>query len=205
MKSHSDITRASDAKSAFEDLVGGVSGAPGVHVREPGLVSGSYLSQAINASALTTVNAAPNRIEFFPFIPSRTITVNELAIEVTTLLATSLARIGIYDSNASGNPNNLLVGSTVNLDCATVGAKTVAIAATALNAGSIYWLAVHSSSTQTYRGVVVAALQSLGHDATLNTVYTCRRATVAFGALPAVAPATTLTAAIVPWFRLKVV
>jgi hypothetical protein len=184
----------------------GTGGAvTGVHAREPGLVAGSYLSQQINSSALTTVAAAAGRLDFMPFIPAKNITVNELAIEITTLLAGGQGRLGIYASDASGNPAAKLVEGAAVFTTDAVGAKTLALANTSLNAGSVYWLAVHSSGTQTYRGVAVAALFSLGHTATLNTSHTVRRATVAFaGGLPANAPATVLTATIAPWFRMKI-
>jgi hypothetical protein len=176
----------------------------GVHAKEPGLVSGSYVSQAINATALSTIAAAANRLDLFPFVPSRNLTINELAVEVSTLIAASQGRLGIYASDANGNPGAKLVEGATVIDCATTGAKALAISNTVLAAGTVYWLAVLSSSTQTYRGVPVAALQSLGHTTALNSVMTCRRATATFASgLPANAPATTLTSSIVPWFRLK--
>lgn len=199
------FARLTAAINAVDAKTGnGGAGALGVHAKEPGLVSGSYLSQQINASAFSTIAAAANRLDLFPFIPSREIVIDELAVEVTTLIAASQAKIGIYASDANGNPAALIAGSG-NLDCSTTGAKTAAVGPLTLNAGTIYWLAIHSSSTQTYRGIPVAALQPLGHNATLNTSYTIRRATPAFaGGLPANAPATTLTSAIAPWMRMRI-
>lgn len=190
-------------QSAVTNLGGG--GPPiGVHACAPGLIGGSYCSAQVNATALTTVAAAAGRIDFIPFIPVKSITVNELALEVTTLLAGSLAKIGIYGSDENGNPGALIVG-TGDLNCATTGAKTAVIANTILAANTIYWLAVHSSATQTYRALAVAALLPLGHTATLNATHTLRRAVVAFaGGLPANAPATVLTASVAPWVRLKI-
>lgn len=175
------------------------------HAKEPGLVSGRYLSAMVNASALSTIAAAANRLDFYPFIPAKNITINELAVEVSTLLAGGQGRIGIYSSDANGNPGNKLVEGAAVFTTDAVGIKTLAIANTVLTAGTIYWIAVLSSGTQTYRGIPVAALMSLGHDATLNAVYSVRRVTSTFAnGLPAAAPATTLTVAIVPWVRLKI-
>jgi hypothetical protein len=184
--------------------LGGGGPKLGVHAGAPGLIGGSYCSAQVNATALTTVAAAAGRLDFIPFIPMKSITVNELALEVTTLLAGSLAKIGIYASDGNGNPSALIVG-TGNLDCATLGAKTAVIANTVLILNTVYWLAVHSSATQTYRALAVAALLPLGHPATLNTTHTLRRATAAFaGGLPVNAPATVLTASVAPWVRLKI-
>ena len=174
-----------------------------VHAKEPGLASGRYISQTINATALTTVAGVANRLDLYPFVPARNLNINEIAIEVTTLLALAAARVGIYASDASGNPAALIVGSSANLDCTTAGVKASTVTTTPLIAGNVYWLAVLSSLAPTFRGVATAALHTLGHDATLNTIYTCRRATATFGALPTPAPATTLTSSLAVWVRLK--
>lgn len=175
-----------------------------VHAKEPGLTSGRYISQAITASALSTIAAAANRLDYFPFIPAKNLTINELAIEVSTLLAGGQGRLGIYNSNANGNPSTKLVEGAAVFTTDATGVKTLAISNTVLKAGTVYWLAVLSSGTFTLRGVPVAALQSLGHTATANAVYTILRATSTFAnGLPANAPALTLTSAIAPWFRLK--
>ena len=176
-----------------------------VHALEPGLVTGRYISAGINAVALSTIAAAAGRLDFYPFIPAKNITINELAVEVTTLLAGGQGRIGIYSSDANGNPANKIIEGAAVFTTDAVGSKILAIANTTLTAGTIYWLAVHSSGTQTYRGIPVAGMMSLGHDITLNAVHTLRRAASTFAnGLPAAAPATTLTPAIAPWVRLKI-
>jgi hypothetical protein len=179
----------------------------GHHALEPGLVSGRYLSGMLNASALTTIATGAGRLDFMPFIPAKSITINELAIEVTTLVAAGQGRLAIYGSTASGNPGNKLVEGAAVFTTDAVGIKTLAIANTTLTAGTVYWLAVHSSAAATYRGIQAAALQSLGHDAALNAVYTLQRAnpTIPFAnGLPAAAPATTLTASVAVWLRMKI-
>lgn len=180
-----------------------VTAGAGLHATMPGLVTGAYVAGIVNASALTTIAALANRIDFMPFVPARSITVNELALEVTTLIALAAARIGIY-ADASGVPGALIIGSTANLDCTVLGVKTSTIASTTLTAGTVYWLAVHSSLAPTYRGIAAAALMPLAHNATANAVYTLQRGTATFGTLPATAPSTTLTASVAPWVRLKI-
>lgn len=178
-------------------------GARGVHVPEP-VIAGAYTNAAVNAGALTTLAMAANRLDFIPFVPMRNVTVSELAVEVTTAVASSQARVGIYDSTAGGLPGNLLTGQGTALDGAAVGAKTSAVANVTLLAGATYWLAVHASSTQTLRAMALASVMSLGAAATGTAVYSLRRATVTFASgLPATAPATTLTSSIVPWVRIK--
>lgn len=178
---------------------------PGPHAREPGLTTGSYICATLIAGALGTVAGAANRLDFMPFIPARDIVLDELAIEVTTLIAGSQARVGIYSSTAAGLPDALLTGQGTLLDCASTGPKPSAIAPITLSAGVVYWLAVHTSSTQTLRSLAAGALLSLGNAATGTAIYTLRRATSTFAnGLPAVAPATTLTSAAAPWLRLRI-
>lgn len=194
-------------KAPISDIVAMTVGADAVaqHAKEPGLVSGRFVAAMVKATALTTIAGAANRLDFYPFVPAKNITINELAVEVSTLIAAGQGRIGIYSSDANGNPGNKLVEGAAVFTTDAAGIKTLSIANTTLTAGTVYWLAVHSSSTQTYRGIAAAALMTLGHDATLNAVYTLRRATSTFAnGLPAAAPVTTLTAAIAPWVRLRI-
>lgn len=184
---------------------GGGGGIAGPHALEPGAATGGYVSAALNATALSTIAAAANRIDFYPYRPSRDIAIDELALEVTTLVAASQARVGIYSSTVAGLPDALLTGQGSLLDCASTGAKASAVGPITLTAGTLYYIAVHSSAAQTYRGLAVAALLPLGHTATGTAVYTLRRGTAWFATgLPAVAPATTLTSAIAPWVRMRI-
>lgn len=174
---------------------------PAAHAVVP-VASGGYHSALVSAGALTTVAGAANRLDFVPFIPSRGFTCNELGIEVTTLLAASLAHVGIYD-DLNGAPNAKLAASASALDCASTGVKTAAISQ-ALSAGSVYWLAVLTSATQTLRGIPLAGLLPIGAPASGTAINVLRRATFAFAALPATAPATVLTSAVPARLLLKV-
>ena len=163
--------------------------------------TGGFHHGVIGGGALTTIIGAADRLNFMPFIPAGGFTCDELAIEVTTLLAASLAHVGIYD-DLNGAPNARLAASATALDCATTGVKTAAISQ-ALEAGKVYWLAVLTSSTQTLRGIPLTGLLPLGAPASGTAINVLRRATFTFAALPATAPATTLTSAVASWLRLK--
>lgn len=193
---HPQYTTAAEVTAALAAV------ARGVHVKQILLSTGSYISQAVNGLALSTAASAANRFYAFPFIPAQTITINELAVEVTTLTAGS-AHLGIY-ADSAGSPGAKIIGSTTAVDTGTTGAKAVAISNTTLTAGTIYWLVVWTSSAATFRSVAQGALAVIGLTSTLNAQYTSRLATSTFGALPANAPATTLTAGAVPWFRMKI-
>jgi hypothetical protein len=191
---HEPVAKASE--------VGGSTS--GVHARGPRPGVGGYVSASLVAGTLGTVAGAANRLDFYPFIPDGNITIDELAIEVTTLIAASQARVGIYSANGGSLPNALLTGQGTLLDCATTGAKASAITALVLTSGTTYWLAIHTSSTQTLRSIAAGALLPLGHAATGTAIYSCRRATATFASgLPTTAPAATLTSAAVPWIRMR--
>jgi hypothetical protein len=177
----------------------------GVHATEASIRVGAYITTSINAQVLTAIGSAANRIDFMPFIPARQVTINELAIEVTASVAGSLALLGIYDSNVNSLPNNRLVGSAAPLDCASLGVKSSLIANTSMNAGQLYWLAIHTSSTQGIRGIPTSACLALEAPASGGSIVTLKRGTSVFAnSLPAVAPATVNTSAITPWIRLTV-
>ncbi len=184
----------------------GAQGAAGTASGPHSLVtvpSASYHAALLNASALSTVAGAANRLDFIPFIPSKNLTLNEIAIEVTTLLAASQAHVGIY-SDLNGSPNARLAGTTTPLDCATTGFKTFALSNLTMTAGQTYWLAVLTSSTQTLRAIPVAALLPIAAPASGTAISTVRRATSTFASgLPATAPATTPTSAVAPYARLR--
>lgn len=197
---HPQYTTAAELAAAIAAAVAGT--AKGVHAKEIILSTGAYISQAVNGLALATAASAVNRFYAFPFIPAQNVTVNELAVEVTTLAAGS-AHLGIY-ADAAGSPGTKMIGSTTAVATGTVGVKTVAISNTLLSAGTVYWLVVWTSAAATLRTVAQGALAVIGLTSTLNAQYTSRLATSTFGALPASAPATTLTAGAVPWFRMKI-
>lgn len=175
---------------------GGIYGAAGVG-------SGAFILPTINATALSTIAGNNNRFEAVPFIPARDLTINQLALEVTTLVAASLFRLGLYADNGSAAPGSLLVG-TAELSSASTGYKDEVITSRTLSAGELYWLVVLSSSTQTYRGVALAGAYAFGAPGSGTALFTTQRGTSTFaGGLPSTAPACTPTNAVVPAVRLR--
>lgn len=165
--------------------------------------SGSFHSAVMGGTALSTIAQAANRMEYYPYTPSRTITADQLSIEVTTLLAATNCRVGLYSSNANGTPNALIVG-TADLSCAAVGVVSAVIASTVLTAGTLYYIGVLASSTQTLRGIPLASLLALSSPTSGTAVFTTYRATQTYATgLPAVALSVVLTSAIAPWVRMR--
>ena len=116
----------------------------GVHVLVKPSV-GSSVTASVNSGSLSSQAQTANRLIVSPFIPAQTITCSSLFINVTTLLAGSNAQILIY-SNLNGKPDTKIYQSA-NLDCSTTGLKTAATTQT-FEAGTTYWIGVHTSGTQ---------------------------------------------------------
>jgi hypothetical protein len=177
----------------------------GVHAAEPLLVAGGFTSKALNASALTVTPAAvAGRLDLAPFAPVRRLAVSEFAIEVTTLVALATAKIVIYRSDpVTGLPAGLM-GASGDLVCSTLGVKNW-VSSLTFEADALYWLGVHSSLAQAYRGIALAAAQGLTAPASGTAITTLLRATATYASgAPATAPAMTATSAVVPWIRMAV-
>ena len=188
---------------AYSTATGGLSyGFTGIHVPHVP-PSGNYVIPSVASLALATVGGAAGRIDFYPFVPSKTFTIDRLALEVTTLIAASQLKIGIY-SDLAGIPDALLLG-TGDLDGASTGVKFGAVAFTFV-AGTPYWLAVHFSANTTVRGIAVGGLIQLAYPAAGGTALsTVRRATVTYASgLPNPAPSAVLNGAAAPVVMLRV-
>ena len=144
------------------------------------LSSGQSTSACITAIATSLITCTANRLVVYPYIPAQTITSVSLYINVTTAIAGSNAQILIY-SDLNGKPNSRLYQST-NLDCATLGNKTVITTQTFV-AGTIYWIGVQASSTQALSAPNTASLINIGSSGVsqINSVYI----SPLFGAAPA--------------------
>ncbi len=202
-------TGAGDYVVGWEDAAAGGGGAPlrAVHYFLP-QPAGAIIDCVVNALSQTTQAGAANRMDFVPFIPAHDMTINQIGLEVTTAVASAQATIGIYADNGAGSPGALLYG-TAGFNAGTTGVKTenITIAATpatfTFTAGTVYWIAVLSSSTATFRALGIGGMYSIGVIAS-GAHANLRRATLAGFLLPATAPVTTLTAATTPQVRMTV-
>jgi hypothetical protein len=159
----------------------------------PPFRSGADLMIAQAQLAPTTVAQVANTIRAFPFRVNKTVTVTQLRVEVTTLLAAATFRLGLYSDNGQAYPGALLAGSdTIAFDASAVGVKPVqTFAPPIVLKPGLYWLAVNNSGTPTLRGVAVGAIDPvLGHNPIggASSNYTGYSAALAFGALPATFP-----------------
>lgn len=119
-----------------------------------------FVGNSANAAALGTQAQVANRTVIAPFVPAYSMSIGQLGISVSTLLAASNCKVVIYASDSNGRPSTIL-RETANIDCATTGTKLSTITTLALTSGATYWIGVRSSGTQTLRTLAVGALPAL--------------------------------------------
>lgn len=188
-------------------LTEGKSGAAGIHGADA-FGANALILPTVNASALTTTGAyAVDRIEAIPFIPAKDMTIDLVGLEVTTLVAGGLFKLGIYDNTGTFTPGSLLAGTT-DLSSATTGYREQTITPLVLAAGVPVWLAVHTNlGSMVFRGAPIAACIAFGAPGAggtaRNTLYRGGAAPFAAG-LPAVFPSPVAQGGVViPAIRLR--
>lgn len=169
-------------------------------------VAGGSVGLADYGGTPTTIAAATNGQYFQPFSVERTITVATLYAEVTTLQATSVFRLGIYDNDESGSihvPGTLL-GQTGDLSGAATGNVGGALTpGVTLTPGLVYWSAMFSrGGNATFRAHPIANFPPawLGRSvATNNNAYNHYRLTASWSVMPSTYPGSgAITSAAVP-------
>ena len=123
--------------------------------------SGVYIGPATSGAALGTTAQAANRNTIAPFSPAFDITIDQVAISVSTAVAASLAKVVIYASDADGRPSTVLAESA-GISCATAATVTASLSLT-FTAGRIYWIGVRVSANQTLRSLPAAAFPVLSY------------------------------------------
>lgn len=105
---------------------------------------------ALPYSASTTKIMTADTIYAYPFLVARAMTIDRLAVEVTTGASGKIIRLGIY-----ANGTNLYPGALVK-DAGTVSATTAAVVAATISQAltkGLYWLVLVSDGTPTLRSM----------------------------------------------------
>lgn len=140
-----------------------------------------YPTREINSGTSTFTQ---NTLYAVPLWIERRVTLNAVAIECTTLAASNVFRIGIYNSDGGGLPTTLLseLGTVAGTGA---GMKTITGLSVALT-GQLYWLAgVNQTSAAQWRASTIG-LPYIGDSAstpagTNPCAYTCTGVTGALG------------------------
>jgi len=172
--------------------------------RKVGATANRYYGPMI-AGATATAAMTLNVIYASPFAVVKTITLDRIAINVTTAAAGATARLGIYADDGTTYPGSLVLDAGT-VDVSTTGMKTITISQE-LTPG-LYWLCVWSGGGPTIRGVAGGgAYPILSLDSTLAAaVYNRYEATLTYGSYPSTFPAGASAgsgAMPCPWVRLS--
>lgn len=142
-----------------------------------------YSLPGVEASNLGTFTLTADRIFYYPIRVVTPIALDQLAIEVTTSVASGSVRLGVYTATASLQPSVLVVDAGA-VDASTTGVKTTSISVT-LPPGLYVFCALGNSSSIALRSLragarYVGLLAALGSAPYVSTL----RGTLVFGALP---------------------
>lgn len=164
------------------------------HVGGGGAIEANYVAGLVNSTALTTKAMSANSLFAAPFVwPQRAANLDRIAVYVTTGVASSTVRLGVYDATSDVNlyPNALLFGSGT-LSTATTSSIASATPNISGVPGRLYWAVLNSSSTATLRAVAVAgAAPIFGLPNTISGTapQTCIDSTETYAALASTFPA----------------
>ena len=135
--------------------------------RAVGTTLNRWYTSMLSGAALTTVAPTANVLRAFPFLVPNKMTLDQIAVNVTTLTA-GKQRLGIYSDNGSVGPGALLLDAG-EVDTGTTGVKAATISQ-AIPAGTLLWLAVVGNAAPTVRALPVGGgIALLGLDSTLGT------------------------------------
>ncbi len=109
--------------------------------------TGEYVMTSSMGAVTGTQTGAAGRIRLFPWAAGADLSVDQMAINVTTEVAGALGKIAVYAADANGRPDQLIL-ETGDLDLGILGVRSIAAALT-LRAGRTYWFGLRHSSTAT--------------------------------------------------------
>jgi len=119
--------------------------------------TGVFVGNTTNGTALGTQAQVANRTVAAPFVPAFDLVIDQLGVSVSTLLAGANCKVVIYAADSNGRPSTVIVESG-NISAAAAATVFATISNTTLAAGTMYWIGVRSSGTQTLRTLGVGAV-----------------------------------------------
>ena len=106
--------------------------------------SGQVVATCIGTAGISGVSAAADRMDLYQWVPPRTFTAASAQIRVSTLAASAMVKVVVYDSDSNGRPNTKLI-ETADMDASSTGNKSATISHTFLQ-GRTYWIGVRHSA-----------------------------------------------------------
>lgn len=154
------------------------------------------LSAATDATALATLAGAANRLDLYPlYLGGASVRIKTLGVYVTTGVASALCRVGIYEQHPRQFDRLILRAGTGDLDCGTSSTYRKEAVDFTFQSRKRYFLAVHTSSTATLRGLPLAALWPIASSLTSTAQFTLLRYTAGVPYASGLPPEVTATVA----------
>ncbi len=125
-------------------------------------LAGAFIPNSQNATALGTQAAVANRNVIAPFVPAYGVTIDQMGVSVSTLLASNNAKCVIYDTDSNGRPTTILRESGL-ISTGATGTPFASITPITFTAGKTYWIGVRMSGTFTLRTLSVSACSVLSY------------------------------------------
>ena len=144
---HSQYLTAAEGNAAYAPIGAGGGGVDPGHVH--GLGAAWWYIPGNIPTAASTKSLTANYLWFYPWIPSNPYTINELGIEVTTLVAGGSIRAGLYNADTNWMPTTLVRDFGV-FSSASIGVKTLSTAALTIAPGR-YMACLVASATAVIR------------------------------------------------------
>jgi hypothetical protein len=143
-------------------------------------VAGDFLLTTGGAGGAATgaFAGAANQFDLYPFSPRADVTLDRLGINCTVAVASALAKIAVYASDANGRPDQRLT-ETGDLDCSTTGAKLATVSRT-LRRGTVYWIGVRHSATATLSSWAALATPDINGGTIVTTARKVLRRTLTY-------------------------
>lgn len=162
----------------------------------------AYLASAIpwsipgvEVAAFSTFTFTANRIQYEPLLVTGECQIDALGIEVTTAVAATNIRLGLYKADGSAQPTTLVVEAPTQADSSTVGVKALVLTAPVTLQPGRYVAAMVSNGAPAVRAFRGGS-RLAGLPATLGTTYINNlNAVFTYGALPSSGAAWTTAAA----------
>lgn len=156
---------------------------------ERGTSINRWVGSPILAYTPSPNNPTSTTITATPWYVGNEIKIDQISLEVSTLVAGSTCRMGIYNDNGTGYPGTLISGSDVGtVSGASTGVKTNTFTKAITLEKGMYWLA-HQCSTSTtllIRGAPLTAMPNIGLPSTMGSaaIADAWLGTFTFGAFP---------------------
>jgi len=156
----SNTTSALSLSAGTKDIFCAQSELTGYNAFSGVSSSAGYLASGSHVNATTTKGLTTDRVFYVPYEFLCSAPITALALEVTTSSASSVARMGLYEILADGEPGELIAEGNGTIDTSTTGFKTISLAASLFTPPGWYFIAVVADAAITIRGVPNANLKA---------------------------------------------